>query len=151
MYAHRVDVLDRADDDHVVGVVAHHLQLELPPADHGLVEQNLPDRRGLEPDRDDPLELTGAARDAAAATAEREGGTHDAWQSQPAIAPGSSLESFPRLGEAPGDSTVRHRQAGGGHGGSEQVTILGAGDRLVVGADQLDAEARERAVVVERL
>ena len=34
VHAHRVEVLDRADDDAVVGPVAHHLQLELlPPGD----------------------------------------------------------------------------------------------------------------------
>ena len=34
---------------------------------------------------------------------------------------------------------------------AEQFAVLGAGDRVVVGADQLDAEALERAVVVQRL
>ncbi len=80
--AHRVDVLDRAHDHDVVGVVAHHLELELAPADDRLVEQHLADRRGLEPVRDDPLELLVGARDAAAAPAERVGGTHDARQPQ---------------------------------------------------------------------
>ncbi len=60
VHAHRVDVLDRADDHDVVGAVAHHLELELAPADDRLVEQHLPDRRGLEAVRDDPLELLGA-------------------------------------------------------------------------------------------
>ena len=78
--AHRVDVLDRADDDDVVGAVAHHLELELAPADHGLVEQHLADRRGLEALGDDPLELRVGAGDPAAAAAERVGGAHDAGQ-----------------------------------------------------------------------
>ena len=33
VHAHRVDVLDRADDHDVVVAVAHHLELELAPAD----------------------------------------------------------------------------------------------------------------------
>ena len=57
VHAHRVDVLDRADDHDVVGAVAHHLELELAPADDRLVEQHLADRRGLEAGGDDPLEL----------------------------------------------------------------------------------------------
>ena len=46
VHAHRVDVLDRADDHHVVVVVAHDLELELAPADHRLLHQHLVDRRG---------------------------------------------------------------------------------------------------------
>ena len=43
--AHRVEVLDRADDHHVVAAVAHQLQLELVPADQRLLDQHLADRR----------------------------------------------------------------------------------------------------------
>ena len=39
--AHRVEVLDRADDDDVVGVVAHHLELVLLPAEDRLLEEDL--------------------------------------------------------------------------------------------------------------
>jgi hypothetical protein len=41
VHAHRVEVLDRADDDDVVGVVAHHLHLELLPADQALLDEHL--------------------------------------------------------------------------------------------------------------
>ena len=41
MHAHRVDVLDRADDDAIVLFVAHHLHLELFPAEHALLDQDL--------------------------------------------------------------------------------------------------------------
>ncbi len=144
MHAHRIDVLDRADDHDVVGVVAHHLQLELPPADHGLVDQDLADRRGLEAERDDPVELLRAARDAAPAAAERVGGAHDAGQTYV----GQRVAGFPH---ARGDRAAGHAQARARHRGPEQLAVLGAGDRLVVRADQLDAEALQRAVVVERL
>ena len=46
---------------------------------------------------------------------------------------------------------ARHAQPGGGHRLAEALAVLGAVDRLVVGADQLDAEALERAVLVQRL
>ena len=58
--AHRVDVLDRADDHDVVRVVAHDLELELAPAEDRLVDQDLADRRGGEALRDDPLEVLDA-------------------------------------------------------------------------------------------
>ena len=151
VHAHRVDVLDRADDHDVVGAVAHHLQLELAPADHRLVEQHLPDRRGLEALRDDPLELLLGAGDAAAAPAERERGAHDARQPERALPAVRAGHRRARLLEAGDDLAAGHAQPRLGHRLAEQVAVLGAGDRVVVGADQLHAEALERAVVVQRL
>ena len=49
------------------------------------------------------------------------------------------------------DQRPRHPQAGLLHRRAEGLAVLGAVDRLVVGADQLDAEALQRAVVVQRL
>ena len=46
--AHGIDVLDRADDDEVVGDVAHHLELELLPADHGLLDEDFVHRTELQ-------------------------------------------------------------------------------------------------------
>ena len=80
--AHRVDVLDRADDHDVVGVVAHDLELELAPAEHRLVDEHLADRRGGEAARDDRLVLLPRACDAAAAAAERERRADDRRQAE---------------------------------------------------------------------
>ena len=41
VHAHRVEVLDRADDHDVVLVIAHHLELELLPADHAPLDEHL--------------------------------------------------------------------------------------------------------------
>ena len=46
--AHRIDVLDRADDHRVVVAIAHDLELELAPTEHRLFEQHLPDRARVE-------------------------------------------------------------------------------------------------------
>ena len=51
--AHRIEVLDRADDDDVVVAVAHHLELELLPADDAALDEHLSRRRQLEPAADD--------------------------------------------------------------------------------------------------
>ena len=48
VHTHRIEVLDRADDDDVVVVVAHHLELELLPADHAAFDEDLPRRRLVE-------------------------------------------------------------------------------------------------------
>ncbi len=53
VHAHRIEVLDRADDHDVVRSVAHHLELELAPPEHGLLEQHLGDRGGFQSATDD--------------------------------------------------------------------------------------------------
>ena len=56
-----------------------------------------------------------------------------------------------RLGERGGDRAARHLQPGALHRLAEEVAVLGAGDGVVVGADELDPEALERPVLVQRL
>ena len=75
--AHRVEVLDRADDDGVAARVAHHLELVLLPAGEVLLDEHLPDRARVDPARDRGPQLLGRVRDAAAAAAERERRPHD--------------------------------------------------------------------------
>ena len=72
VHAHRVDVLDRADDDAVVRLVADHLHLEFLPAEHALLDQHLGGRRGLQAALDDLAEFLAVVGDAAAGAAERE-------------------------------------------------------------------------------
>jgi hypothetical protein len=79
-----------------------------------------------------------------AAPAERERRPHDA--RQPDF--GHRRE---RLVDGVRNRAARHLQPGRVHRLAEEVAVLGAGDRVVVGADELDAEALERAVLVERL
>ena len=72
MHAHRIDVLDRADDDAIVGLVADHLHLVLLPAEHRFLDQHFGGRRGVEAALDDLDELLVVVGDAAAGAAERE-------------------------------------------------------------------------------
>ena len=46
VHTHSVDVLDRADDDAVVGPIAHHLELVFLPPGNALLDQDLADRAG---------------------------------------------------------------------------------------------------------
>ena len=48
MHAHRVEVFNRADDDAVVRLIAHHFHLVLFPAEHGLLNQQLMRGRRIE-------------------------------------------------------------------------------------------------------
>ena len=77
MHAHGIDVLDGADDDAVVGAVAHDLHLEFLPAEHRFLDQDLADGRGAQAALDDVLELVAVVGDAAAGAAEGEGGPDD--------------------------------------------------------------------------
>ena len=72
--AHRVEVLDRADHDHVVGGVAHHLELVLLPPDHAAIDEDLRDGRGVQSPAHQALELLRVVGDAAAGAAESEAG-----------------------------------------------------------------------------
>ena len=76
VHAHRVHVLDGADDDGVPRLVAHHLHLEFLPADQGLLYEDFAVQRRGEPARDDFAEFPGVVRNAAARSAEGEAGTY---------------------------------------------------------------------------
>ena len=64
VHAHRVEVLDRADDHDVVVPVAHQLELVLLPAEDRLLEQHLGGRAGLQPGAGDAAQLGLVVRDA---------------------------------------------------------------------------------------
>ena len=66
MHPHGVEVLDRAHDDDVVVVIAHHLELELLPTDDAALDENLMRRRFIEAAAHDVLELSAVIRDAPA-------------------------------------------------------------------------------------
>ena len=66
VHAHRVEVLDRADDHAVVGAVAHHLELVLLPARDRALDEDLRDRAGVEAVGREPLERLGVVGDAGA-------------------------------------------------------------------------------------
>ncbi len=142
--AHRVDVLDRADDHAVVVVIAHDLELELAPADHRLVEQDLRDRRRLQAAAHDPAKLLRRAGDPAAAAAERVRRADDDRQAD-------VDHRVVGLLRRRRDRRARHLQAGPLHRDAKLVAVLGAADRRVVRADELHAELLQRAVLVQRL
>ena len=94
--AHRIEVLDRADDDAVVALVAHHFHLEFLPAEHRFLDQHFGGRRGVEPAFDDLDELGFVVGNAAAGAGERERWSDDRRQAD-------VVERFERFEQALGD------------------------------------------------
>ncbi len=132
VHAHRVEVLDRADDDHVVRAIAHHLELELVPAAHRLLDEHLPDRRLPQA----ALDLVGERRavlgETAAMASEREGGAND-----------RGYLHVRELGERRHDLRGRNLEAAGANGVAKELAILGSADDVHGRTDELDAELVE--------
>ncbi len=133
--SHRVEVLDRADDHDVVVAVAHHLELELVPADQRFLDQHLADRALVQAAVEQCDELVLGVGRAAAVAAEREGRPeHD------------------REGELGRDVVPAGHDRGGRdavarkpNGVAEELAVLGPPDHVQTGADQLDAELVEHS------
>ena len=77
MHTHRIEVLDRADDHDVVGVVAHDLELELFPTHDRLLDEDLRDRARGQAPFGDGAHLVRRVGEAGATTAEDERCPHD--------------------------------------------------------------------------
>jgi hypothetical protein len=130
VHAHRVEVLDRADDHAVVRPVAHDLELVLLPPGDGPLDEDLAHRAGVEPVGGHALELRRRGGDAGALAAEDVGGTDD---DREADAPDHLVRVVHRVG----DSRRWHLQADALHRLLEEVAVFGGADGLGVGADQL--------------
>ncbi len=143
MDAHRIDVLDGADDHDVVGVVAHDLELVLFPPEDGPLDQDLGHRARGEAGRGDGCHLVAVPRDPGAPAAEDERRSDD---DRVADALRDRECFVDRIGE-PGP---KNREADLLHRGLEARAILGGVDRLATRADQLDVEALEHTRVIQR-
>ena len=143
VHAHRVDVLDGAHDHHVVGVVAHHFELELLPARDRPLDEDLGDRARREPPLGDVRDLIAIVRDTGTAPAENEGGTHD-----DGIA--DLVGDAERFLHRVSDAGRRHAQADLRHRNFEALAVFRGADRFDLGADHLHAERVEHACFVQR-
>jgi hypothetical protein len=130
VHAHRVDVLDRADDHAVVGAVAHDLELELLPPGDRLLDEDLADGAGDDAGEGESVELLWCRCDAGAAAAEDVRRADDDRQAD-LLGDGAGLV------ERVGDARARHVEADLDHRLLEALAVLGGGDRLGVGPDHL--------------
>ena len=158
VHAHRVEVLDGADDHDVVVGVAHDLELVLLPAEDRLLEEHLGGRAGLEAGAGHPAQVRLVVGEARAEAAHGEGGAHDdrvaellgggegAVQGESDLLPrrgplgsviGIADDRARRLGAAALDDTL------------EPLPVLTELDRLDVGADERAAVLLEDPGVVQ--
>ena len=77
MNTHRVEVLDRADDNAVVSCVADDLDFKFFPSKQGLLDQDLGGGGHVESPTSDGLEFLTVVGDASSCASERECGTDD--------------------------------------------------------------------------
>jgi len=142
VHAHRVEVLDGANDDAVVLLVADHLHLVFLPADQRFVDQQLFGRRQVQATGADFFEFFAVVGDTAASAAHGERWADDAREAE-------LLEHCIGLFHAVGDTGARALQADVLHGLVEARTVFGLVDGVGVGADHLYAELFQHAVALQ--
>ena len=139
VHTHRVEVLDGADDDAVVGAVAHDLHLVLLPAKERFFHEDFADRGQVESALGDLFELLAVVADAAAGAAEGISRPDDERIAADPGRDGSGLfESVRRT--ADGDI-----QTDGQHQVFKNLTVFAFFDGVGLGADHLHIEPLERA------
>ncbi len=149
MDAHRVQVLDRADDDAVVLLVADHFHLVLFPAQQRFLDQQLARRRQVQAALADLLEFLAVVGDAAAGAAQRERrADHDRIAAGVGLARDLRLDGQ-RLFHRMRDAGLGRTETDLGHRVLELLPVLGLVDRLGRRADQLDLVLVEHAVAVQ--
>ena len=142
VHADRVDVLDRAHHDGVVGGVAHELELVLLPAGDRLLEQHLARRALVQAVGDHADELVAIVREAGSQPSHRERGTHHQGVSE-------VICGIHGLADGVSDMTARDLGARRDHQLLELEAVLALLDRLDLGPDELDAVLREHSGLVE--
>ena len=142
MYAHGVQVLDRAHDDCVVCAIAHHLELVFLPALDGLLDEHLADRRRVDAVRDDAIELLGRVGETRSPTAEDEAGANHGRIAELADRLPGILERLDVEGARRLETCLLHELL-------EPPAVFGSVDCIERGADQLDPELLEHAEIGE--
>ena len=129
--AHGIHVLDRADDDDVVVLVAHDLELELLPAEQAALEHDLGGHRQVEPGAAEVLQLLAVVGDAAAGAAEGEARADDDRKAD-------GVGGRHRRLEGVDDGRFRHLEADGLHRRPELLASFRLLDDVDVGGEQFD-------------
>ena len=140
MHAHGIEIFDGANDDDVVGEVAHHLELEFFPAEDAFFKQALVDGREIEAAGEDLHQFFAVVGDAAAGAAEGEAGTNEDGEAEL----GGEVEAVAQVVDERG---ARNVEADADHRIFEEQAVFGFLDGFKLGADQLDVVAIENAGV----
>ena len=141
--AHRVDVLDEADGDHLVLGVADDLHLQLLPVEDRLLDEALVRERGVEAARADRAQLLHVVAEAAARAAHRVGGAHDHGVADLLVDElHGRLDGVDDAAAGRLDAELRHRLL-------EHLAVLAALDGVQVHADHLHAVLVQDALLRE--
>src|SRR5581483_7599451 len=140
VYAHGIEVFDRADDDDVVFQIAHHLELELFPSQDRLFDERFVHRGEIETAGENVHQLFAVVGDTSAGTAECERGANNDRETD---FPGELEAVFEivdqrRLGDVEAD--LLHRVF-------EEETVFGLLDGFNIRANQLEVVLFEHAVI----
>ena len=138
MHAHGVEVFDGAHDDTVAGLIAHDFHLVFFPAFDALFDEHLPGRRQLEALGDDEPQLVFRMGDAAARTAQREGGAQDHGVADLRYESEGVVDRIGVAASGRFDAQI-------GHALVEELAVFAALDRFKVAADHLDPVLVEHA------
>src|SRR5208282_5164637 len=131
--AHRVEVFDGADDDAVVGLVAHHFHFVFLPAEQRFLDEDFRDGRKLHAALGESVKFVAVVGDAAAGAAERERGPDDERETANLVDHGAG---FVQIVRGAGNGNV---EANGEHQILEDLPVFAAFDGFGFGANHLDA------------
>lgn len=141
--AHGVEVLDGANDDAVVGAVAHDFHLVFLPAEEAFFDEDFVNGGEVDAAGADFFELFFVVGDATAAAAEGEGGANDEGH-------GADLfRDFAGVFHAVGDAGVREVEADLEHGFLESEAVFALVDGISVRANHADVVLVEGAAIKE--
>ena len=131
MHADGVEILHRADGEHVPRAVAQDFELDLLPAADVLFDEHLRDGREHEPVVGDEAELLLVVRDAAARAAQRERGAHDDGIAELFCDLNALVHRIGNVRRNDGLMDLLHRLL-------EELAVLRPVDGVELGADELD-------------
>ncbi len=130
--SHGVHVFNRTDDDNVVVLVPHHLQLELLPTEYGLFEHNLMNQAGVQSGPRQGFEFLGVVGHPAAGTAKSVARAHDNGKTD-------HIADRLDLVHVHHDAAARDLESDAAHSCTEHVAVFGFFNGSERRADHFDA------------
>src|SRR5262249_1950212 len=143
VHAHRIEVLDAADDHDVILEIAHNLQLKFFPSDNRFFDQNLVGGAQIQPPPSQFFKLFCIERNAPSGSSQREGRPYDGGISNP-------FDDLQSLVEIMGNTAFRSLEIDLTHGVLEQLSILSNLDGFDLCPDQFYAILIQDSFLRER-
>ncbi|CAB4794963.1 unannotated protein [freshwater metagenome] len=143
VYAHWIEVLDRADDDAVVVAVTHDFEFVFFPAGDAGLNQNLADGAARNSLTGQVCELFECRCDTGAAATKDVGRTNDAWKA-------NGFEHLDGFVESVSNATRWHIETDLDHRLLELLAIFGCGNCLCVCADELRGSRHTNETALEQ-